>query len=53
MPNVVGSREGWKQYIVTGSMMAGILLSNIPILLPTILGTYLRRIMFDSMMMTF
>jgi hypothetical protein len=25
VPNVVGSREGWKLYIVTGGVMVGIL----------------------------
>jgi hypothetical protein len=24
MPNVVGSREGWKLYVVTGGVMVGI-----------------------------
>jgi hypothetical protein len=28
IPNVVGSREGWELYIVTGSVMVGILLSE-------------------------
>jgi hypothetical protein len=25
MPNVVGSREGWELYIVTGGVMVGII----------------------------
>jgi hypothetical protein len=42
----MGSREGWElyEYILTGSH---------PSQLPTTLGTYLSRIMFDSLMMAF
>jgi hypothetical protein len=28
VPNVVGSREGWELYVVTGGVMVGILLSE-------------------------
>jgi hypothetical protein len=56
--NVVGSREGWELYIVTGGVMVGIIYSytifnSHPSLLPTTLGSCLSRIMFDSLMMTF
>jgi hypothetical protein len=47
--NVVGSREGWELYIVTGGVAVGI---SYP-LLPTTLSTYLSRIMFDSLMLAF
>jgi hypothetical protein len=59
VPNVVGSREGWKLYIVTGGVMIRIYTSPVtiyrshPSLLPTTLGTYLSRIMFDSLMLAF
>jgi hypothetical protein len=34
VPNVVGSREGWELYIVTGGVMVGILLSDILTITP-------------------
>jgi hypothetical protein len=49
VPNVVGSREGWELYIVTG----GVMVYRDPSLLPTTLGTSLSRITFDSLMMAF
>jgi hypothetical protein len=58
----VGSREGWELYFVTGGVMVAdtptitppfIIYSSHPSLLPTTLGTYLSRIMFDSLMMAF
>jgi hypothetical protein len=42
----VGSREGWKLYIVTGGVM-------IRILLLATWSTYLSRNMFDSLMKAF
>jgi hypothetical protein len=58
VPNVVGSREGWELYIVTGGVMVGIkipvtIYSSHTSLLPTTLGTYLSKIIFDSLMMAF
>jgi hypothetical protein len=58
----VGGREGWEMYvyIVTGGVMVGMSItppvtihSSHPSLLSTTVGTYLSRIMFDSLMMAF
>jgi hypothetical protein len=40
----MGSREGWKLYIVTGGLMVGIYLDR---------QAYLNGIMFDSLMIAF
>jgi hypothetical protein len=68
VPNAVEIRDGWKLYIVAGGVKVRILLkcSNIlnftppatiyslqSSLISTTLGTYLSRIMIDSLMMTF
>jgi hypothetical protein len=61
VPNVVGSTEQWALYIVPGGVMVGFpnitppvtVYSFYPSLLPTTMGTYLNRIMFDSLMMAF
>jgi hypothetical protein len=55
VPKVVGSREGWELYIATGGVMVQIspvtIYSFHPDLLPTTLGTYLSRIMFESLIL--
>jgi hypothetical protein len=55
MPNVVGSRERWELYIVTGGVMVGILLSEGVHWAPSVsnIPTYLSRNMFESLMMAF
>jgi hypothetical protein len=59
MPIVVGSREGWELYVVTGGVMVRIYPDNIQynIQLPSFSASYdteqLSRIMFDSLMMAF
>jgi hypothetical protein len=56
VPNVVESREGWELYILTDIPTITppvTMYSYHPSLLPTTLGTYLSRIMFDSLMMAF
>jgi hypothetical protein len=64
VPSVVEIRDGWKLYIVAGGVMLRIyniltimppatIYSFHPSLTSTTLGTYLSRIMMDSLIMAF
>jgi hypothetical protein len=59
VPKAVEIRDGWKTYIVVVGVMVLIIMppatiqSIHPSLISTTMGTYLSRIMIDSLMMAF